>query len=251
MMILCFAAHKGGVGKTTSSISLAAALARAGASTLLVDLDPQGHSSIGLGCDLEYDDPSVADILSDRPLPLASLARPTEIENLTIVPSNLRLAAAAETLHPKFKREERLAKYLAHLSSAYGWIVIDCPPALGVLTANAVMAADIIIVPCQMGARSLDGLEDLLDVVHLLKGDAFAEWAILLTMIDPRKTVTMETFQELLRPYKHHILKTRIFSSEALNQSQMAMQDIFQFDPKSRGAQSYGALARELMTRYH
>jgi chromosome partitioning protein len=144
MMILCFAAHKGGVGKTTSSISLAAALARAGASTLLVDLDPQGHSSIGLGCDLEYDDPSVADILSDRPLPLASLARPTEIENLTIVPSNLRLAAAAETLHPKFKREERLAKYLAHLSSAYGWIVIDCPPALGVLTANAVMAADII-----------------------------------------------------------------------------------------------------------
>ena len=246
-MIVCFAAHKGGVGKTTSSINLAAGLARAGQTTLLVDIDPQGHSSIGLGVELGYDEPNVADVLGDRSFALTKVVHPTSIQNLAIVPSNLRLASVAETLYAKFKREERLAKSLVRVNNAYDWIIIDCPPALGVLTANAVSASDLIIVPVQMGARSLDGLEDLLDLVHLLKGDDFADWRILLTMYDARKTVTLDIFSERLKPYEAHVLATKIHASEALNQAQMAMQDIFAFDPRSRGALNYKALTHELV----
>jgi chromosome partitioning protein len=249
-MIVCFAAHKGGTAKTTSSINVAAALARAGKATLLVDMDPQGHSSIGLGVEPAYDESTIADVLADA-TPLPKITRQTAVEGLTLAPSNLRLAAVAESLYAKVKREERLSKALARSRSVYEWIVIDCPPALGVLTANAVEASDIIIIPCQMGARALDGLEDLLDIVHVLKDNAFDDWWILLTMFDPRKSVTRDVFEEMLKPYASKVLATRIFANEALNQSQMARQDIFSFDARSRGALNYQELARELLARYH
>lgn len=249
-MIICFSTHKGGTGKTTSSINLSAALARAGKSTLLVDLDPQGHSSLGLGAELAYDDPNMANVLTDRGVPLEKIIQETAIPNLTLAPSNLRLASVAESLYAKFKREERLERALRPLKDQYQWVVIDCPPALGVLTANAVAASDAIIIPCQMGARALDGLGDLLDLMHLLKNDDFKEWWILLTMIDPRKTVTQEIFAELLKPYQAKVLQTQISTSEPLNQAQMARQDIFTFDPKSRGAQNYEELTKELLSLY-
>ena len=249
-MIICFSTHKGGTGKTTSSISLSAGLARAGKDTLLVDIDPQGHSSLGLGVELSYDEANVADVLSDRGISLEKVIRSTEIPHLMIAPSNLRLASVAETLYAKFKREERLAGHLALLRNAYKWVVIDCPPALGVLTANAVNAADAIIIPCQTGARALDGLGDLLDVIRVLKGDGFDQWWILLTMIDTRKTITQEIFYELLEPYRAKVLETKIVTNEALNQAQMAKQDIFTFDPRSRGAQAYEALTNELLKLY-
>jgi chromosome partitioning protein len=247
-MILCFAAHKGGVGKTTSSINLAAGMARSGKPTLLVDLDPQGHSSIGVGLDLSYDDASIADALGDRMMSLAKIVQPTPVPHLSVAPSTLRLAAMAESLYAKVKREERLSRALRQSASVYEWIVIDCPPALGVLTANALNAADVIIIPCQMGARALDGLEDLLDLLHLLKGEDFDRWHILLTMYDPRKTVTLEIFAEMLKPYAANVLATKIHSSEALNQAQMARQDIYAFDPRSRGALHYTQLTRELLS---
>jgi len=249
-MIICFSTHKGGTGKTTSSINLAACLARAGRKTLLVDMDPQGHSSLGLGVELTYDEANVADVLSDRAVPFKEILRETAVSNLSVAPSNLRLASVAETLYAKFKREERLDKSLKVVKRSYEWVVIDCPPALGVLTANAVSASDVILIPCQMGARALDGLGDLLDLVHLLKNEDFKEWWILLTMIDPRKTVTQEIFQELLKPYQVKVLRTKIFTSEALNQAQIARQDIFTFDPRSRGAQNYEELTKELLKLY-
>jgi chromosome partitioning protein len=248
-MIVSFATHKGGTGKTTSSINLAAGLARAGVSTLLIDMDPQGHSSIGLGVELSYDDPSIADVLADRPVTLAKVVHPTVVPHLSVAPSTLRLASLAESLAAKFKREERLANGLARSASTYEWIVIDCPPALGVLTANAIDASDLIIIPCQMAARALDGLEDLLDLVHLLKGEAFKEWCILLTMLDTRKTVTWDMFWQLIQPYEAKLLSTRIVASEVLNQAQMTRQDVFAFDPRSRGALNYEALTRELLAR--
>jgi chromosome partitioning protein len=249
-MVICFSTHKGGTGKTTSSLNASAGLARAGKKTLLIDLDPQGHSSIGSGVELAYNDQNVADVLSDRNLSLESVIKETAVPNLSLAPSNLRLASVAESLFTKFKREERLQRSLRPLKPSYDWVIIDCPPALGVLTANAVSAADAIIIPCQMGARALDGLGDLLDLVHLLKQEEFENWWILLTMIDPRKTVTHEIFQELLVPYQAKILKTKILTSEALNQAQMARQDIFTFDPKGRGAQNYEELTRELLEIY-
>ena len=249
-MIVVFATHKGGTGKTTSSINTAAGMARAGQSTLLVDLDPQGHSSIGLGAELDYDEPTIADVLLDRPVPLTKVIRPTGISGLALAPSNLRLAAIAEGLYAKVKREERLAAALGRHLTAAKWVVIDCPPALGVLTANAVNAADVVIIPCQMGARALDGLEDLLDLLTLLKGEDFERWHILLTMYDPRKSVTLEIFEHMLTPYRSRVLETKILTSEALNQAQMARQDIFSYDPRGRGAQNYEQLTQELLARY-
>ena len=249
-MIVCFATHKGGSAKTTSSINLAAGLARAGKRTLLIDLDPQGHASIGLGVEPAYDEPTIADVLSDPNLALAKITCPTAVSGLTLAPSNLRLASVAELLYAKVRREDRLSTSLTRAAAAYDWIVIDCPPALGVLTANAVAAAGIIISPCQMGARALDGLEDLLDIVHVLKDKAFDAWWILLTMLDPRKTVTRDVFEKMLEPYASKVLAARIFTNEALNQSQMGRQDIFSFDARSRGALNYQELTQELLARY-
>jgi chromosome partitioning protein len=248
-VIACFATHKGGTAKTTSSINLAAGLARAGKRTLLIDLDPQGHSTLGLGVELDDDDLNVADVLSKRARPLAEVIRSTATSGLDIAPSTLRLAAVAESLSTMLKREERLARALDR-TARYAWTVIDCPPALGVLTANAVAASDLIIVPCPTGARALDGLEDLLELVYVLKGERYPHWRVLLTMVDPRKTVTQELFQEQLRPYQRRVLATMIFTSEALNQSQMAGRDVYAFDPRSRGAANYEALTQELLRRY-
>jgi chromosome partitioning protein len=245
-VIVCFATHKGGTAKTTSSINLAAGLARAGKRTLLIDLDPQGHSTLGMGLELDDDDLNVADAVSKRALPLAEVIRPTATPGLDIAPSTLRLAAVAESLSTMMKREERLARVLDR-TTTYAWTVIDCPPALGVLTANAVAASDLVIVPCPIGARALDGLEDLLELVYVLKGERYPHWRVLLTMVDPRKTVTQEIFQEQLRPYKRHVLATQIFTSEALNQSQMARRDVYAFDPRSRGAANYEALTQEVL----
>jgi chromosome partitioning protein len=245
-VIVCFATHKGGTAKTTSSINLAAGLARAGKKTLLIDLDPQGHSSLGLGIELDDDDINVADVLSKRALPLADVVQPTATPGLDIAPSTLRLASVAESLSTMVKREERLARVLAH-TTRYEWIVIDCPPMLGVLTTNAVAASELIIIPCPTGARALDGLEDLLDLVYVLKGEQYPHWRVLLTIVDPRKTVTKEIFQEQLRPYERKVLATKILTSEALNQSQMARRDIYTFDPRGRGAANYKALTQELL----
>lgn len=249
-MIICFSTHKGGTGKTTSSISLSAGFARTKKRTLLIDMDPQGHSSLGLGIELVYEDQNIADVLSDRRLPIEQIIRETKVSYLSIAPSNLRLATESEALYAKVKREERLGRALKPIAPQYDWIIIDCPPALGVLTANAVGAADAVIIPCHMGARSLDGLGDLLNLVHILKGEDFTEWRILLTMIDARKSITADIFQDLLKPYQPHVLKTQIATSEALNQAQIAGEDIFAFDPKSKGAQHYDALTKELLNLY-
>jgi len=213
-------------------------------------MDPQGHAAPGVGVDVAYDEPSMADVLGDRPVALETIIRETSTLNLSLAPATLRLASVAESLVTKFRREDRLKKSLDRLGSTYQWVVIDCPPALGVLTANAVVAADAVIVPCQMGARALDGLGDLLDLVHVLKSDTFENWHILLAMIDARITVTRDIFEEQLIPYKAKVLDTTIFRTEALNQAQIAKKPIFSFDLQSRGAQNYAALTQELLTLY-
>jgi chromosome partitioning protein len=249
-MIISFSTHKGGTGKTTSSINLASALARAGNRTLLIDLDPQGHSSIGLGLGLAYEETNIADVLKTRGAPLDDVIRETDVPNLHIAPSNIRLAAEAESLYSTLKREERLQRSLSALKEAYAWTVIDCPPALGVLTANAIVVSDTIIIPCQTEARALDGLGDLLDAIHLLKDERFNDWWILLARIDMRKKLTREIFEENLEAYRSKVLQTQIVVDEALNQAQMAKRDIYTFDPKCRGAQCYEGLTQEIIGLY-
>lgn len=247
-MIISFSTHKGGTAKTTSSINLACGLARKGEKTLLVDIDPQGHSSIGLGIELKFEDKNIADVLQDKSrYDIKDVIYPTNTENLDLIPSNIRLSPVGESLYTAIRKEERLQKKLSTISHNYQYIIIDCPPSLGVLTTNAILAADLLIIPCQMSARSTDGLADLLDIINIVKNNNFDNYRILLTHFDSRKSVTNEVIFSQIKNYENKILKTKIPVNEALNQAQIARESIFDFDSKSTGAQSYHGLTEEIL----
>ena len=239
---ISIATHKGGTGKTVTAMAVSSALARAGKKTLLIDLDPQGHSTIGLGLELTDGAPTVRDIFVDSAASAAKIVRQTHIDELDVLPSNIRLERASHLIYTRPKREDVLRRALQPLMGTYAYIVIDCPPSLGPLTESAIGAADVILIPCQMEARAADGLVDLLEVVHIIKGDSFDRWRILLTRVDNRRTVTNEVVLESLAPWKDKVLKTAIPQSEPLNQAQIQRTDIFTFDAKSKGAAAYQTL---------
>ena len=244
---IAIATHKGGTGKTVTAMALGAAFARAGQRCLLVDLDPQGHSTLGLGMEIEDTTPTLRDFFHEPPLPLSRVIRETHITGLHIVPSNIRLARVAQALYMRPKREEILKRGLHPLRDQYAFIVLDCPPSLGALTEAAIAAADLIVIPCQMEARAADGLVDLLEVIGLIKGEEFDDWRILLTRVDSRKTTTNQAVMASLAPWASRIFKTTIPQAEALNQAQIARTDIYSFEAKSRGALAYAACAKEIM----
>jgi len=166
-MVTCtiaIATHKGGTGKTVTAMALSAALARAGQTCLLVDLDPQGHSTLGLGVELAEGEPTLHACFSEPALPLSRVIRTTHLPGLHLAPANLRLARVAQALYMRPKREEVLRRACEPMAAQYAYIVLDCPPALGVLTEAALTAADLIVIPCQLEARAADGLVDLLEV---------------------------------------------------------------------------------------
>jgi chromosome partitioning protein len=246
--ILSVATHKGGTGKTVTAMALGAALARANRSTLLVDLDPQGHCTLGLGVELEETDLTLRDYFAEPFQVMRRILRATHMPGLDILPSNIRLARVAQALYMRPKREELLRRGLAPLLAQYDYMVIDCPPSLGVLTETGIAAADLIVIPCQMEARAADGLVDLLEVVTIIKGDAFQDWRILLTKVDTRKSVTNEAVLAALSQWRDKIFKTSIPQSEPLNQAQIERTDIFSFDSRSKGALAYEALTQEILS---
>jgi chromosome partitioning protein len=240
---ISIATHKGGTGKTVTAMAVSAGLARAGKRTLLVDLDPQGHSTIGLGLELGNNPLTVRDVFTDpTTTSVPNIIRQSHINGLDVLPSNIRLERAAYLIYTRPKREDVLRKSLQPVISDYDYVVIDCPPSLGPLTESAIAAADVTLIPCQMEARAADGLVDLLEVVHIIKGDSFDRWRILLTRVDTRRTVTNEVVLESLAPWKDKILATTIPQSEPLNQAQIQRTDIFTFDGKSKGALAYQSL---------
>lgn len=245
--IISIATHKGGTGKTVTAMGLAAALANSGIRTLLIDLDPQGHSTIGLGVELTENAYTVKDIFSQSSISITKVVRKSHLEKLDILPSNIGLEKATYFLYMKPRREELLKKALQPLLPEYEYVLIDCPPSLGVLTETAISAADLILVPCQMEARAGDGLVDLLDVVNVIKGDEFDNWKIVLTKFDNRKSVTNQAIMGALSSWKEKILKSSIPQSEPLNQAQIERTDIFSFDSKSKGALAYQALKDEVL----
>jgi chromosome partitioning protein len=249
--VVAVAAHKGGVGKTTTALSLAAAFARGGrGSTLLIDLDPQAHCTIGLGLELEGEDRhrTVRELLDRRrPASLHQVVFPTSVPNLQLLPASIALEAAAQALVGQTMRHAVLNDALAAAVGTFAWIVIDCPPSLGPLVENALWTADLIIIPCRMEARATDGLQDLVDMLRLLRGRAFDEWRILRTAVDSHNKVANEAIgKALTEHYPAWMLKTFIPRSEALNKSQIARVDIYEFDRDSAGALAYFALAVEV-----
>lgn len=246
MRTVSIAAHKGGVGKTTTALALASALARCGEATLLVDVDPQGHSTIGLGVELPDEALTVRDVLSDRPVEASRAIVPTGVPHLSILPATIRLERMAHELYTRTRRETVLASALRPVRTLYRWVIVDCPPSLGPLTEMAVHAADVVVVPCRMEARASDGLLDLLDLVALLKGEAFQGWRILLTQVDRRKSTTNAAVRAALEPYQAQTLATEVPQSEPLNQAQIARVDCFSFDPSCSGSLAYADLASEV-----
>jgi chromosome partitioning protein len=245
---ISIATHKGGTGKTVTAMALAAALARGGHKTLIVDLDAQGHSTLGLGVELADDDPTLRDIFTDPPISVARIIQRTDCPGLDILPSNIRLERVAQFLYMRPKREEVLRRALLPVAGSYEFIIIDCPPSLGAITETGIAAADLIIVPCQMEARAADGLVDLLEIISILKGETWSCWKILLTKVDHRKTTTNQAIMGALQRWQDKTFHTVIPQSEPLNQAQIARTDIFSFDAKCKGAVAYQSLTKEVLS---
>jgi chromosome partitioning protein len=245
--IIAIINQKGGVGKTTTSINFAAGLARRNKKTLLIDLDPQAHSTVGLGIESESFTFSISDVLTKKK-PIRETILPAKAENLFIVPSHLRLDKIEQQLSPELFRETFLKKAIDNLD--YDYIVIDCRPTLGTLTINALYAANFIIVPCEMGRYALDGFADLMETIDNVKNAYFNEAdfiRILLNKYDIRNKVSNDWILKQLEPFKHLIFNTYIRRNEALNQSQMAQEPIFTYKPDSAGSEDYEQVVTEFL----
>ena len=244
--------QKGGVGKTTTSINFSCGLASKGYRVLLIDLDPQAHSSIGLGFEPESYQYAIHDVLVNK-VNIKNVILTTQIENLDLVPSHIRLDRAEQLLTPEMFKETRLYKAIRELE--YDFMVIDCRPTLGTLTINALYACDFILVPCEMARFSLDGFSDFIDTIdHVRKNEEIGKEKvikILLNKFDSRKTITNDWVFDQLEPYKEFMLKTKIRQNESLNQAHMAMEPVMKFKPSSAGAKDYESLTKELLEIWH
>ena len=240
--------QKGGVGKTTTSINFSCGLALKGHKTLLVDMDPQAHSTMGMNIEPGTFKYGMHDILINKQNVKETIL-PTKIKNLSILPSHIRLDKAEQRLTTELYRETRLYRAIEDLK--YDFIIIDCRPTLGTLTINALYACNFIIVPCEMSRYSLEGFADLMDTIETVKNDVIRDKGhyirILLTKFNSRATVTNDWIFDQLTEFNHMQFKTKIRQNEALNQAHMAMEPIFSFKPNSHGAEDYKHLTSEFL----
>ncbi len=249
--IVCIANQKGGVGKTTTTVSLAAAIAQFGGRVLMVDLDPQGNATTGVGLRAQEGEPSTYQVLVDG-MPLSDAAVPSDIEGLDVVRSSLDLAGAEVELVPVFSREQRLKQALDTVTDEYDVIFVDCPPSLGLLTINALVAADQIIVPIQCEYYALEGLGQLLRTIELVSHNLNRELqlgGVVLTMYDGRTNLAQGVVDEVRSYFGDGAYATVIPRTVRLSEAPSYGQPITTFDPQSRGARAYQRLAREVVQR--
>ena len=249
--IIGIANQKGGVGKTTTTVSLAASLAGLGARVLLVDLDPQGNASTGLGLHVTEGDQSLYGVLVEG-LAVADVVRSTDVDGLAVLPSSLDLAGAEVELVPQFSREHRLRRALDVVRTDYDVILVDCPPSLGLLTINALVAADQLLVPIQCEYYALEGLSQLLRTVTLVSDSlnpTLAIGGVVLTMYDGRTKLAQQVVDEVRGYFGPIAFDTIIPRTVRLSEAPSFGQPISVFDPTSKGARSYDRLARELARR--
>ncbi|MBL7032253.1 MAG: ParA family protein [Nitrospira sp.] len=247
--ITAVANQKGGVGKTTSAINIAASLAVAGKRILLIDADPQGNSTSGFGIDKDNLTKSLYDLYTGK-RSIQEIIVATELENLNIISSNIELIGAELELTGKESRESILKNEVEKIRHGYDYIFIDCPPSLSLLTLNALVAADTLLVPMQCEYYALEGISMLLKTFDLIKSSynpSLEIEGILLTMFDPRNTLTHQVTEELNKHFGDKVYKTRIPRNITLAEAPSHGKPVILYDNRSRGAQSYMELAKEII----
>lgn len=246
---MSIANQKGGVGKTTSSVNLSACLAHLGNKVLLVDTDPQGNATSGVGINKADVNNCIYNVLVED-LPAEEVCIPTNMNNLDIIPATIQLAGAEIELVPTISREIRLKKSLENLKAHYDYIIIDCPPSLGLLTINALTSSDTVLIPVQCEYYALEGLSQLLNTIRLVQKHLNKQLMIegvLLTMLDARTNLGIQVIEEVKKYFQDKVYKSIIPRNVRLGEAPSHGQPIITYDPKSRGAEVYLELAKEVM----
>ena len=250
--IISVANQKGGVGKTTTTVNLSTILAKKGKKVLLIDTDPQGNATSGLGVskDVEL---SVYDILIGD-TEFDETLQETAIKNLKVCPSNISLAGAEVQLVSMMSREQRLKTKLDKIKDQYDYILIDCPPSLGLVTLNAFTASDSVLIPVQCEYFALEGLGQLLNTVNLVKKHLNKNLEIegaLLTMYDARTNLSNQVVKEVKKYFEDKVYKTVIPRNVRLSEAPSYGMPITVYDPRSKGAKAYEKFAKELLKNYY
>jgi len=246
--IISIANQKGGVGKTTTAVNIGAILAKKGKKVLLIDADPQGNATSGLGLEKEYE-LTLYDVLINE-CSVESTLQNTNIKNLKVCPSNMDLAGAEVELVSQMSREQRLKERVDEIKDQFDFIFIDCPPSLGLITLNAFTASDSVLIPVQCEYFALEGLGQLLQTINLVKKHLNKSLEIegaVLTMYDIRTNLSNQVVKEVKRYFDDKVYKTVIPRNIRLSEAPSFGMPITLYDPKSKGARAYEKLAREIL----